>query len=57
VVADLKKPVCTIEPTILDEVSLDAQVMKSEIFGPILPIIGFSTRKQALEIIQTHKNP
>ena len=30
-----------IEPTILDEVSWDDQVMQEEIFGPILPVLTF----------------
>ncbi len=46
-----------IEPTIMDEVSIEAQLMKEEIFGPILPLISFSTKAAALEIIAKHKNP
>lgn len=46
-----------IEPTIIDKVSLDADVMKDEIFGPILPVISFSNKEEALKIIETHKNP
>jgi len=46
-----------IEPTILDNVSLDSAVMKDEIFGPILPIISFSTKEEALKIIEQNKNP
>jgi aldehyde dehydrogenase (NAD+) len=46
-----------IEPTILDNVSIDSAVMRDEIFGPILPVIGFNTAEEALAIIQQHKNP
>ncbi|MFT3682578.1 MAG: aldehyde dehydrogenase [Ferruginibacter sp.] len=46
-----------IEPALLDEVPLTAAVMQDEIFGPVLPIIGFDTMTEALEIIQQHKNP
>jgi aldehyde dehydrogenase (NAD+) len=46
-----------IEPTLLDEVRMDSPVMKDEIFGPILPVIGFNTKEEALEIIQQNKNP
>jgi len=46
-----------IEPTLLDEVKMDAPVMKEEIFGPILPVIGFDTMEEALSVIQQHKNP
>ncbi len=46
-----------IEPTILDQVGLDDSVMKDEIFGPILPVIAFSTREEALAIIANNPNP
>jgi aldehyde dehydrogenase (NAD+) len=46
-----------IEPTVMDQVSRDAAIMKDEIFGPILPIISFSTKEEALKIIEQHKNP
>ena len=46
-----------IEPTVMDKVSLDASIMKDEIFGPILPIIAFSTKEEALKIIEQNKNP
>ena len=46
-----------IEPTLMDKVNLDASIMKDEIFGPILPIISFTTKEEALKIIEQHKNP
>ncbi len=46
-----------IEPTILDNVSLESGVMKEEIFGPILPILSFSTKEEAMKIIEQNKNP
>lgn len=46
-----------IEPTILDEVSTDAAIMREEIFGPVLPVIGFTTREEALAIIAQNPNP
>lgn len=46
-----------IQPTLLDEVSLDSPVMQEEIFGPILPIIGFSDAEEAKAIIARHPNP
>ncbi len=46
-----------IEPTIVDNVSLDGAIMKDEIFGPILPIISFSAKEEALKIITLNKNP
>ena len=46
-----------IEPTIIDNISLESAVMKDEIFGPILPVISFSTKEEAIKIIEQHKNP
>lgn len=46
-----------IEPTLLDDVQLTAPVMQDEIFGPVLPVIGFATKEEALKIIEQHKNP
>lgn len=46
-----------IEPTILDEVPMDAAVMKDEIFGPILPVYTFTHASEALQLVQQHPNP
>ncbi len=46
-----------IEPTLLDEVSINDAVMKDEIFGPVLPVISFKTKEDALKIIEQHPNP
>ncbi len=46
-----------IEPSILDNINNDAAIMQDEIFGPILPIISFNTKQEALKIITQHKNP
>ena len=46
-----------IEPTLMDGILMDAPIMKEEIFGPILPIISFTTMEQALAIIAQNKNP
>ncbi len=46
-----------IEPTILSDVSLDASVMKDEIFGPVLPVISFTTIEEAKAIISENPNP
>jgi len=46
-----------IEPTIIDNVNLDSPIMKDEIFGPVLPIISFNTKEEALKIIEQNKNP
>ncbi len=46
-----------IEPTLLSDVNMDSAIMNEEIFGPILPIISFSTMEEALSLISKHKNP
>lgn len=46
-----------IEPTLLDNVSVNDPVMKDEIFGPVLPILSFKTREEAIQIIAQHPNP
>ena len=39
------------EPTILDNVTRDMEVAKDmEIFGPVIPVIGFDTVEEAIEI-------
>ena len=46
-----------IEPSLLNGVSIDSPVMKDEIFGPVLPILSFNTKKEALDIIAQNPNP
>ena len=46
-----------IEPTIIENIHLEDPVMKEEIFGPVLPILTFSKKEEALEIIAQNKNP
>ncbi len=46
-----------ISPTLLDNVKPDSPIMRDEIFGPILPIIEYSTEEEALTIIQQNPNP
>ena len=46
-----------IEPTIIEEVSADAPIMREEIFGPILPIIPFKDFDEAKAIIDRNPDP
>ncbi|OQP68105.1 aldehyde dehydrogenase [Niastella populi] len=46
-----------IEPTIIENVSPDAPVMKEEIFGPILPVITFNTLEEAKKTIENNPDP
>lgn len=44
-----------IEPTILENISLQDPVMQEEIFGPILPVIGFENKEEVVGWVE--KNP
>lgn len=44
-------------PTILNNVSPDAAVMQEEIFGPVLPVLGFNNFEEALAIVQLNPDP
>jgi aldehyde dehydrogenase (NAD+) len=46
-----------IQPTILDQVSLTDSIMNDEIFGPILPVLSFTTPEKAKAIIERNTNP
>lgn len=46
-----------IEPTIMTGVHADAKMMQDEIFGPILPILTYQSKEEALAIIQKNPNP
>lgn len=40
-------------PTVLAEVHADAEILKTEIFGPIAPVVIFDTEEQAIEMANT----
>ena len=46
-----------IEPTIIDCPGASESVMQEEIFGPVLPILSFEKKEDALNVIRQHKNP
>lgn len=46
-----------IAPTLLDDVSLDSPLMTEEIFGPLLPILTFKTKEEALAVVQRNNHP
>jgi aldehyde dehydrogenase (NAD+) len=46
-----------IEPTIMEDVSIEQGVMEEEIFGPVLPIISFSDFAEAKLIIDKNPDP
>ena len=46
-----------IEPTLLDDVQLDAPVMQEEIFGPVLPMVTIENLGVAMRFIQEREKP
>jgi aldehyde dehydrogenase (NAD+) len=54
---DSNKEQLYISPTILLDVSPEARIMKEEIFGPLLPVIGFSTAAEAKQLIDKNPDP
>ncbi len=46
-----------IAPTVLDNVSLEGPIMQEEIFGPILPLVTYSSNDEAVEIIRRNPYP
>ena len=46
-----------ISPTIIDEPELESQLMKDEIFGPLLPIISYHDENDLYKIIRRYEKP
>ena len=48
---------CYIAPTLINESSLDSEIMKEEIFGPILPILTYKEELEISSIILKYEKP
>ena len=46
-----------ISPTLVSNLTSKSSIFKEEIFGPILPIISFSTLTDAMEVVQETEKP
>ncbi|MEM8847790.1 MAG: aldehyde dehydrogenase [Bacteroidota bacterium] len=46
-----------IEPTLIDEPSLESKLMKGEIFGPVLPILSYTSETELENIILNYEKP
>ncbi|AKD58466.1 aldehyde dehydrogenase [Spirosoma radiotolerans] len=46
-----------IEPTILEQVTDEMQVMQDEIFGPVLPVLAYANLDDALRIVNQREKP
>ncbi len=54
---DLDKEQLYIAPTLIDEPTLTSKVMADEIFGPILPVLSFSSEENMANIIANYSKP
>ncbi|SFZ94265.1 aldehyde dehydrogenase (NAD+) [Flaviramulus basaltis] len=48
---------CYISPTLIDNPSLDSNIMQDEIFGPILPILSYKNENDIESIIWNYDKP
>jgi len=48
---------CFIQPTLLDQVSDKSRIMEEEIFGPLLPIIGYRDINEVIDHINQGQKP
>ncbi|MBS4042622.1 MAG: aldehyde dehydrogenase [Chitinophagaceae bacterium] len=46
-----------IQPTLLEVHDVNSSIMQDEIFGPLLPIVTYTLKEQAVEIINKNPNP
>jgi acyl-CoA reductase-like NAD-dependent aldehyde dehydrogenase len=46
-----------IAPTVLTDVAADSAVLREEIFGPILPVVGYESLDQALAFVRSRPRP
>ncbi|MEG2098597.1 MAG: aldehyde dehydrogenase [Mucinivorans sp.] len=46
-----------IAPTVMDQVDIKSELMTSEIFGPLLPIVGFDNIDQAIDYVVKGEKP
>jgi len=44
-------------PTLIDRIGWEAPVMQEEIFGPILPLLSYTTLEEALQAVSHHPKP
>lgn len=51
-----KEELC-IEPTIINGVNWDDEIMQEEIFGPILPVIGYDNLSKEIQKIKSRSRP
>ncbi|ASN05349.1 aldehyde dehydrogenase [Virgibacillus necropolis] len=48
---------CSIEPTIVEDVTWDDPIMQEEIFGPLLPVMTFQNLEEAISVLKNKEKP
>lgn len=48
---------CYLSPTLIDNPSLDSEVMQGEIFGPILPVLTYNSEEDIEQILSKYDKP
>jgi len=48
---------CFVQPTLLDQAPTDARLMREEIFGPLLPVIGYESLDEVITAINADPKP
>ena len=46
-----------IAPTLINEPSLESEIMKEEIFGPLLPLLSYTTEEDLKKVISKYEKP
>jgi len=54
---EVDEAACYIAPTLLDNIASDAAILEEEIFGPLLPIMGYSDLDQVIATINAGPKP
>lgn len=48
---------CSIEPTIIEDITWDDAIMQEEIFGPLLPVLTFQNLEEAIAVLKEKEKP
>ncbi|MDH5402281.1 MAG: aldehyde dehydrogenase family protein [Candidatus Heimdallarchaeota archaeon] len=46
-----------IQPTLIDNIDMNSQIMQEEIFGPILPILYYKDKEEVVSLIRSKPHP
>ena len=46
-----------IEPTVMDHITWEDEVMQQEIFGPVMPILVYDDIDEVIDIVNSHQKP